>query len=783
MLRRWFRSALSVRSAVPLLVVLGLSLGGFFYVTHAVDDQRTSAADRQARVDAQRTEQLLERAGDFETGVGDALAAESVPNALRFQAIVGSGTAPVGLGDAMWVEKVTAADRHAYEARVGAITVPPSTLVAGPAPTYFPATFVTGLPYLPGTNMSAVPALAEALRSPLSVFAGTATGEVTIAGQRGFFLLQGARFGQGPGSQGFVVLFVPAGWLSQSLTSPSDAVAIDVGTRHLAGTFTGSPAASRSFSALTRQWRIVEAAPAPTPLQSTLPGLALAWPFAVALIMYFIGRGMLRRRRAEREVDDIFDLSGDLLCTIDGHGYLKRVNPAFERTLGYDADRLLTQPLLSFVHPDDRQRTAAALARLHEGQTSESFETRFVRADGAVRWLQWNVRAPVAQGPMYAAAHDVTDTQTLLQEQAALRHVATLVAGGAQPSEVFAAATHEVGLLLSTDVAWLRRYIRGPAAASVAAFASGDPLPPQESRPLGGHNVATLVYETGRPARVADSDWPLHDWNGQRRPMTSAVGAPLVVDGHLWGVMAVASSTAAGLPADTEGRLADFTELVAMAIANAEAHDELTASRARVVATADEARRRIERDLHDGAQQSLVSTMMKLKIAEKASDEGAGNAQQLIHDAVESTERALEELGELARGIHPVVLTRNGLTAALKALARRSPIPVALDVNTATRLPERTEATAYFVVAEALTNAAKHSGAPEVRIAVTSSDGTVRLSIDDDGIGGADPANGSGLVGLKDRVEAVEGTLTVQSRPGEGTHIAVELPLTGANSG
>ncbi|HTZ25753.1 MAG TPA: GAF domain-containing protein, partial [Streptosporangiaceae bacterium] len=192
-------------------------------------------------------------------------------------------------------------------------------------------------------------------------------------------------------------------------------------------------------------------------------------------------------------------------------------------------------------------------------------------------------------------------------EQAALRRVATLVARGARPSEVFAAATDEVGRILSTDVAWLRRYLPGPAAASIAAFAAGERLPPEEPRPLGGQNIATLVHKTGRPARVQGSDWPLRDGKGQVLPITSGVGVPVVVEGRLWGAMAVASSTETPLAPDTEARLAAFTELVAMAIANAEAHDELSASRARVVASADETRRRIERDLHDGAQQHFVS--------------------------------------------------------------------------------------------------------------------------------------------------------------------------------
>ena len=362
-------------------------------------------------------------------------------------------------------------------------------------------------------------------------------------------------------------------------------------------------------------------------------------------------------------------------------------------------------------------------------------------------------------------------------EQAALRRVATLVARGTRPSEVFAAVTDEVGRVLGTDVTWLRRYLPGPAAAPIAAFAAGERLSPEEPTPLGGHNIATLVHETGRPARVQDSDWPLRDGKGQLLPITSGVGVPVVVEGSLWGVMAVASSAKAPLPPGTEARLAAFTELIAMAIANAEAHDELSASRARVVASADETRRRIERDLHDGAQHRLVLTNLTLKRALQSANSDSGDVAELIKEAVVSTERAYDELRELARGLHPVILATNGLAPALKGIALRSPIPVMLDLQTHDRFPERIEVTAYYVTSEALTNAAKHSQASAVHVTLTATDGDVRLSISDDGIGGADPAGGSGLIGLKDRVEAAGGTITIHSPIGEGTELLVVLPL------
>ena len=270
-------------------------------------------------------------------------------------------------------------------------------------------------------------------------------------------------------------------------------------------------------------------------------------------------------------------------------------------------------------------------------------------------------------------------------EQAALRRVATLVARGARPSEVFAAATDEVGRVLGTDVTWLRRYLPGPATASIAAFAAGQRLPPEEPRPLGGHNIATLVHKTGRPTRVQGSDWLLRDGKGQVLPITSGVGVPVVVAGNLWGVMAVASSTETPLPPDTEARLAAFTELIAMAIANAEAHDELSASRARVVASADETRRRIERDLHDGAQQQLRLA----RIAASGSPGiDAARPSQAGRRARPGRHRAQGRARRSARALtrHPPGDPRGGRARACAAGAR-TPLPCTRRARCADRGP------------------------------------------------------------------------------------------------
>ena len=258
------------------------------------------------------------------------------------------------------------------------------------------------------------------------------------------------------------------------------------------------------------------------------------------------------------------------------------------------------------------------------------------------------------------------------------------------------------------------------------------------------------------------------------------MGVPVSVEGRLWGAIVVALTGGEFLPADAEMRLAGFTELLATAIANAGAQAEVTASRARIVAAADQARRRIERDLHDGAQQRLVTLALKLRAAQAAAPPELGG--QLAETVAEATD-ALDELRETARGIHPAILADGGLRPALKALARRSPLPVDLRVHAEQRLPEPVEVSAYYVVAEALTNAAKHARASAVGVEAEVAGDRLRVTVRDDGIGGADLARGTGLAGLKDRVEALGGRIFLDSRRGAGTSLQAEFPLTATNDG
>jgi signal transduction histidine kinase len=373
----------------------------------------------------------------------------------------------------------------------------------------------------------------------------------------------------------------------------------------------------------------------------------------------------------------------------------------------------------------------------------------------------------------------------LAEEQAALRRVATLVARGASPEEVFAAVVGEVGQLLPVEYAGMNRYESDGTVTAIAGWGSAEQIIPTGSRRgMGGKNLGTIVAQTGRPARIdgnVESSGPL-GVAARESGIRSAVGTPIVVEGRLWGMIAAGSCGEQPLPADTEARLVSFTELLATAIANTETRVALAASRARIVAAADETRRRIERDLHDGAQQRLVSLGLELRAAQAAVPPQLGELEGELSRVADGLAVVLEELREISRGIHPAILSEGGLEPALRGLARRSAVPVELDLCAERRLPDQVEVAAYYVVSEALTNAAKHAQASVVYVELDAHDATVQLAIRDDGIGGADPGQGSGLVGLSDRIEALGGTLEVTSPIGSGTTLLIEIPVEGQSS-
>ena len=366
----------------------------------------------------------------------------------------------------------------------------------------------------------------------------------------------------------------------------------------------------------------------------------------------------------------------------------------------------------------------------------------------------------------------------LADEQTALRRVATLVAEGATPHRVFDAVRDEVARMFNAPMSGLLRYDGNGTVTQLAA--SDDYLGPIErSWTVEGDSAVARVCRTGLPAR-ADYTRPTRGSiaaTARNEGTISSVGVPVVVDGALWGVMAVGTRETKPPPDDLEDRLAKFTQLLATAIANAEGRAEVDASRARIVATADATRRRIERDLHDGAQQQLVWLALALRAAQATVPAELEQHRSELGRVVDGLTAALDDLREVALGIHPAGLSEDGLTPALKRLIARSPLRVNLDCRADGRFPEPVEVTAYYVVSESLTNAAKYAEAPVVDVAVDADGGALRVEVRDDGRGGADPAAGSGLIGLRDRVEAIGGTMSLTSPPGAGTSLRVELPL------
>jgi PAS domain S-box-containing protein len=502
---------------------------------------------------------------------------------------------------------------------------------------------------------------------------------------------------------------------------------------------------------------------------------------------------------SRKELERFFDLTSDLFF-IGDEARIRRLNPAAERIFGYPTTELQATPYTEFIHPDDRNRTRSLVEALARSGGTAQFENRCVRADGAVRWLEWSIVA--ANGLLYGAARDVTDRRreqdrlreaqrmveashaevsALAEQQAALRRVATMVARGVDPAQVYPAAVAELSRGLGIDNVALLRYESGEALVVLAARDDSGltKMAIGERVPLDGDNAAAKILASGAAARVDSYEEAAGAAAERMRRLglRSAVGAPIIVDGLIWGALVIGSSQTEPLPPETEARIGDFADLVATAISNAETRAELTASRARIVTAGDQARRRFERDLHDGAQQRIVSLGLELRAVEASIPEEHQQLRDRLSNVVDGLVGVSTELQEISRGIHPAILSKGGLGPAIKTLARRSAIPVELDLNVDRRLPESIEVAAYYVVAEALTNAAKHAQASELKVFAVASDHELHLTISDDGVGGAVAGAGSGLIGLKDRVEALAGRLGIASPAGSGTTLDVVIPL------
>ena len=791
-----------LRQFGPVGALLVLSVVGFFLARALGESNARRDSDHRAEIAAVRVRDRVIQAMTLVDGVRRLLVSEPTPiTSAEFVQVGALWLAPSGLPAAGWVERVPAAARSGYERRIGHPIVVASRTGAlvpvGARRTYYPATFVTRSPPLSteGVDLGGIAGVVKTIARPETEFSVTATPLLRLADATpGLFLVESAQRVDEQGVYpGYAVVFVPASWLLETATtgdvnaSAPPLLQIRAGGGS-AGDLQGAAPARSRFTEAGLPFEVLVPRSGVRGAAAALPWIVLAVGLLLAGVAWVLGVFAARREKAKADLDRLFTLTPDLIVVAGFDGYFKRVNPAFEEHLGYSEEEALARPYVEFVHRDDRARTEAESSRIREGAKTVSFENRYLCKDGSQRWIEWTATPVQQERQTYAVGRDVTQrrqaeadlveaeerNRLLAEEQAALRRVATLVASGSPPTEVFGAVAEEVGRLVAADRAVVSRYETDDSVTLLAGWApSGEALPVHVRQPIREDSMSNLVRTTGRAVRIDGDTDGVPGRVGNR----SAVGVPITVRGRLWGLVTVGSASGEPSPPGTEERLAKFTELVATAIANAQAQAELTTSRARIVATADETRRRIERDLHDGAQQRLVSLALRLRAAQVVMPSDLVELNEELDVVARGLDRALDELREFAHGIHPPSLAEGGLEFALRSLAGRSAVPVQLDIRIDGRPPEAIEIGAYYVVSEALANAVKHARASLVAVEVADDDGVLRVCVRDDGVGGADPTRGSGIVGLRDRVEAMGGSFDVESPVGAGTAVHVRLPL------
>jgi PAS domain S-box-containing protein len=949
------------RHIAAVTLVLGLTVAGCIVARALAErdarrdsERRVAIAGAQVRSRLEAATSLTASLSRFMRGEG----ADGVTNA-QFASNVLRWLSPGDLPASAWAEEIAPAGRAGYQARIGRPIVAPDDRrnPVSPGSSYLPTTLVSGFAPLDlrGIDLRREPGIAAALSHAIRP---GGVGATPIAarpdGTRGLFLIAPAtNVIAGVLRPGAVVVFVSEASLRVAARSPAGLQFPPAGDR------TAGDSVREAFAVAGQQFAVVLPKESLGGPGAVLPWIILGGGLVLAALAGALGVIAARRARAQRDFDRIFNLSPDLVAVADFDGHFTRVNPAAQQLLGYTEKELLARPYLDFVHPDDREKTAAEAAAIGHGKTLRSFENRFRRKDGSLRVLDWTATPVVEEALMYGMARDVTErrlaeaeSERLADEQSALRQVAELVARQAPAEEVFALVVQEVSRLLDVDRVRMVRFEPDGSATMVAAQlahrgASDDRIPPGTNAPLTPGTVIDKVFRTGGPARVDDySQIPgtigevlraegsrcaaggpivvdgrlwgamvaasstaetlpdgteervaqfaelvstaisniesratverlaaeqsalrrvatlvaserspddlfatlaeevrvllgvdaseilryeadatatmVAGWTntpvilpvGERLPLDgenlagevqrtgvsarkedyshasgaiaalsrevgvrSAVGSPIVVEGATWGMIAVASRGLQPLPPDTEARLAEFSRVAAMAVANAKSRSDLAESRARIVRAADEARRRFERDLHDGAQQRLVSLGLELRAAEETVPPELHELQRRLQRLSSGVGDVLDGLRELSRGLHPAVLSEGGLRSALGSLARRSAVPVELRVDLdGGRFAEPVEVAAYYVASEALANAAKHAHATRAEVRVSQSNGWLDLVVTDNGRGGADVSSGSGLTGLVDRVEAIGGQIRIESPSGGGTTIHVKLP-------
>jgi PAS domain S-box-containing protein len=515
---------------------------------------------------------------------------------------------------------------------------------------------------------------------------------------------------------------------------------------------------------------------------------------------------------AQRTVDHevgaaLVDTAQTLVCVLDRDGRIARFNTACERVTGWRSDEVLGRDAReTVIPPEDAEAFGEMIRGMVATGAPNPQQGQWVTRDGSRRVIAWanrplrdehgDVRYVVTSGlditeresaasELWALQAELRDRleelARLAAEQAALRRVATLVAREPPPTAVFQLVTEEASRLLGAESGLLLCYAEDYETSTVVGHFSEldtDQFITGTVLPVEGGSLTSTVPRTGKAGRMDGYEGVAGEVARRAREggYRSVVAAPVVVAGRVWGLLVVATSREEPLAEGTEQRLESFAELVALALAGADARNELAASRTRIVEAGDAARRRLERDLHDGAQQRLVAVSLQMRLARARMEKDPAAAAAILDEASEQLGQGLEQLRDLARGIHPALLTDRGLKAALAALSSRAPFPVGLDI-VEERFSQPVGVAVYYLVSEALTNAAKYADATAVSVTVRRTEAGLETEISDDGRGGADPKAGSGLRGLADRVEALGGRLRIDSPPGGGTRIRAELSL------
>ena len=498
-------------------------------------------------------------------------------------------------------------------------------------------------------------------------------------------------------------------------------------------------------------------------------------------------RALLRTGLAEQRNRALLDAIPDTILRYDRQGRYLDVRPDAETAKIFPPDEFIDRQTRDVLPEELAGTIISGIQRALESGSMQVIEYELSVQDVA-HWREARI-VPSGADEVVSIVRDFTEKRRadaelrrLAEEQAALRRVATLVASDAAPEQVFQVVTEQVCLLLGLRTAVLHRFEGGRLSTVVGKFGA-----PTGKFELGNTvelevGTALQVLETGAAARF--------DYSSLSGPgavelralgFAAAVGVPITVAGATWGALVVALKEDETLPLETEHRLQAFAELVGLAVASAQAREELEASRLRIVEASDTERRRLERNLHDGAQQRLVAASVGLRLAQAKLRTSPGEAETLLETLSQELGEALTELRELAQGIHPAVLTERGLGPALEVLAARAPLTVELGLELPERLPEPVETAAYYTVSEALANVVKHADACSAAVRVACGDGRILVEVADDGAGGADAERGSGLRGLRDRVETLDGELLVDSRPGRGTVVRAALPVRSAD--